>query len=51
MFCRVLCSIPCGQYKQLLCLGIEEPSSCTATDCLLGMLLSPQIDGTFGINT
>ncbi|XP_077102459.1 UPF0575 protein C19orf67 homolog isoform X3 [Siphateles boraxobius] len=47
----VLCSVPCGQYKQLLCLGIEEPSSCTATDCLLGVLLSPEIDGTFGIKT
>ncbi|XP_050966379.1 UPF0575 protein C19orf67 homolog isoform X2 [Labeo rohita] len=46
-----LCSIPCGQYKQLLCLGSEEPSSCTATDCLLGVLLSQETDGTFGMKT
>uniref|UniRef100_A0A672M2K6 UPF0575 protein C19orf67 homolog n=1 Tax=Sinocyclocheilus grahami TaxID=75366 RepID=A0A672M2K6_SINGR len=47
----VLCSVPCGQYKQRLCLGSEEPSSCTATDCLLGMLLSQETDGTFGMKT
>ncbi|KAA0721915.1 UPF0575 protein C19orf67 -like protein [Triplophysa tibetana] len=42
----VLCSVPCAQYKQLLCLGHEEPSSCTATDCLLGALLSEETHGT-----
>ncbi|XP_056595652.1 UPF0575 protein C19orf67 homolog isoform X2 [Triplophysa dalaica] len=42
----VLCSVPCAQYKQLLCLGNEEPSSCTATDCLLGALLSEETHGT-----
>ncbi|KAK2909162.1 hypothetical protein Q8A67_004999 [Cirrhinus molitorella] len=47
----VLCSVPCGQYKQLLCLGSEEPSSCIATDCLLGVLLSQETDGTFGTKT
>ncbi|XP_056312573.1 UPF0575 protein C19orf67 homolog [Danio aesculapii] len=47
----VLCSLPCGQYKQLLCLGNEEPSSCTATDCLLGALLSQETHGTFTIIT
>ncbi|XP_016372890.1 UPF0575 protein C19orf67 homolog isoform X3 [Sinocyclocheilus rhinocerous] len=47
----VLCSVPCGQYKQLLCLGSEEPSSCTATDCLMGVLLSQETDGTFGMKT
>ncbi|KAK9981342.1 hypothetical protein ABG768_000888 [Culter alburnus] len=47
----VLCSVPCGQYKQLLCLGDEEPSSCTATDCLLGVLLSQEIDGTVCFKT
>ncbi|XP_067297189.1 UPF0575 protein C19orf67 homolog isoform X3 [Pseudorasbora parva] len=47
----VLCSVPSGQYKQLLSLGTEEPSSCTATDCLLGVLLSQEIDGAFGIKT
>uniref|UniRef100_A0A673HSX0 UPF0575 protein C19orf67 homolog n=1 Tax=Sinocyclocheilus rhinocerous TaxID=307959 RepID=A0A673HSX0_9TELE len=51
MFCIVLCSAPCGQYKQLLCLGSEEPSSCTSTDCLLGVLLSQETDGTFGMKT
>ncbi|XP_051994119.1 UPF0575 protein C19orf67 homolog [Xyrauchen texanus] len=40
----VLCSVPCGQYKQLLCLGSEEPSSYTATDCLLEVLLSEKMD-------
>ncbi|XP_043100774.1 UPF0575 protein C19orf67 homolog [Puntigrus tetrazona] len=40
----VLCLVPFGQYKQLLCLGSEEPSSCTATDCLLGVLLSQETD-------
>uniref|UniRef100_A0A8C1QAG5 Si:ch211-214c7.5 n=1 Tax=Cyprinus carpio TaxID=7962 RepID=A0A8C1QAG5_CYPCA len=42
---------PCGQYKQLLCLGREEPSSCNATDCLLGVLLSQGTEGTFGMKT
>uniref|UniRef100_A0A8C1SP96 Si:ch211-214c7.5 n=1 Tax=Cyprinus carpio TaxID=7962 RepID=A0A8C1SP96_CYPCA len=42
---------PCGQYKQLLCLGREEPSSCNATDYLLGVLLSQGTDGTFGMKT
>ncbi|KAB5523483.1 hypothetical protein PHYPO_G00153080 [Pangasianodon hypophthalmus] len=36
----VLCTIPQGQYKPLVYLGEEEPSSCIATDCLLGLLLS-----------
>ncbi|TRY92656.1 hypothetical protein DNTS_007702 [Danionella cerebrum] len=35
----VLCSVPCGQYKQMMCLGQEEPSSCYATDSLLRLLL------------
>ncbi|XP_060755513.1 UPF0575 protein C19orf67 homolog [Neoarius graeffei] len=37
----VLCTIPQGQYKPLVYLGEEEPSSCSATDCMLGLLLSP----------
>uniref|UniRef100_A0A3B4EC47 Uncharacterized protein n=1 Tax=Pygocentrus nattereri TaxID=42514 RepID=A0A3B4EC47_PYGNA len=36
----VLCTVPQGQYRELLCLGEEEPSSCIATDCLLELLLS-----------
>ncbi|KAL6481652.1 hypothetical protein MHYP_G00097320 [Metynnis hypsauchen] len=36
----VLCTVPQGQYRELLCLGVEEPSSCIATDCLLELLLS-----------
>nr|XP_055060677.1 UPF0575 protein C19orf67 homolog isoform X2 [Misgurnus anguillicaudatus] len=40
----VLCPVPCGQYKQLLYLGNEEPPSCTATDFLLGVLLSEELD-------
>ncbi|KAI4871990.1 hypothetical protein NFI96_034507 [Prochilodus magdalenae] len=36
----VLCTVPQGQYKKIVSLGEEEPSSCTATDCLLGVLLS-----------
>ncbi|XP_046693642.1 UPF0575 protein C19orf67 homolog isoform X3 [Silurus meridionalis] len=36
----VLCTIPQGQYKPLVYLGEEEPTSCIATDCLLKVLLS-----------
>ncbi|XP_036419263.1 UPF0575 protein C19orf67 homolog, partial [Colossoma macropomum] len=36
----VLCAVPQGLYRQLVCLGEEEPSSCIATDCLLELLLS-----------
>ncbi|XP_062865711.1 UPF0575 protein C19orf67 homolog [Trichomycterus rosablanca] len=36
----VLCLVPQGEYRQLVCLGKEEPSACIATDCLLGVLLS-----------
>ncbi|XP_067115785.1 UPF0575 protein C19orf67 homolog [Osmerus mordax] len=38
----ILCSVPQGQYGKLLCLGGEEPSACSATDCLLGVLLSQE---------
>ncbi|XP_066505138.1 UPF0575 protein C19orf67 homolog isoform X1 [Hoplias malabaricus] len=38
----ILCTIPKGQYRKLACLGEEEPSTCIATDCLLGVLLSRQ---------
>ncbi|XP_072513008.1 UPF0575 protein C19orf67 homolog [Salminus brasiliensis] len=36
----ILCTVPQGQYRQLVCLGDEEPSTCNATECLLGVLLS-----------
>ncbi|XP_062375548.1 UPF0575 protein C19orf67 homolog [Sardina pilchardus] len=36
----VLCGIPRAHYQQLFHLGLTEPSTCSATDCLLGALLS-----------
>ena len=42
VFSRILCRVPQGQYGKLLCLGGEEPSACSATDCLLGVLLSQE---------
>ncbi|KAK6300465.1 hypothetical protein J4Q44_G00285630 [Coregonus suidteri] len=36
----VLCWVPQAQYHRLLCLGGEEPTACSATDCLLGALFS-----------
>ncbi|KAM6971919.1 UPF0575 protein C19orf67 homolog [Aplochiton taeniatus] len=38
----VLCEVPQAQYHKLLSLGGEEPSTCSATDCLLGALLCQQ---------
>nr|XP_046168597.1 UPF0575 protein C19orf67 homolog isoform X4 [Oncorhynchus gorbuscha] len=38
----VLCCVPQAGYHRLLCLGVEEPSACAATDCLVGMLFSQQ---------
>ncbi|XP_041730715.1 UPF0575 protein C19orf67 homolog isoform X1 [Coregonus clupeaformis] len=38
----VLCWLPQAQYHRLLCLGGEEPTACSATDCLLGALFSQQ---------
>ncbi|XP_045075295.1 UPF0575 protein C19orf67 homolog isoform X2 [Coregonus clupeaformis] len=38
----VLCWVPQAQYHRLLCLGGEEPTACSATDCLLGALFSQQ---------
>ncbi|XP_076839338.1 UPF0575 protein C19orf67 homolog [Brachyhypopomus gauderio] len=35
----VLCRVPQGQYKHLMCLGVEEPSTCFATDRLLEVLI------------
>ncbi|XP_041960340.1 UPF0575 protein C19orf67 homolog isoform X2 [Alosa sapidissima] len=34
------CGIPRAHYQQLFHLGLTEPSVCSATDCLLGALLS-----------
>ncbi|XP_076134079.1 UPF0575 protein C19orf67 homolog [Alosa pseudoharengus] len=34
------CGIPRAHYQQLFHLGLTEPSTCSATDCLLGALLS-----------
>ncbi|KAG9262482.1 hypothetical protein AMEX_G24256 [Astyanax mexicanus] len=36
----ILCTVPQGQYREIVRLGGEEPSSCFATECLLGVLLS-----------
>ncbi|XP_035390927.1 UPF0575 protein C19orf67 homolog [Electrophorus electricus] len=36
----VLCAVPQGQYKQLVCLGEKEPLNCIATDYLLEALFS-----------
>ncbi|XP_036381983.1 UPF0575 protein C19orf67 homolog [Megalops cyprinoides] len=41
----VLCAVPLGQYRQLLDLGLEEPSIGKATDCLLGVLFSQEGHG------
>ncbi|XP_029537873.1 UPF0575 protein C19orf67 homolog isoform X1 [Oncorhynchus nerka] len=38
----VLCCVPQAGYHRLLCLGVEEPSACAATDCLVRMLFSQQ---------
>ncbi|XP_071402843.1 UPF0575 protein C19orf67 homolog [Centroberyx affinis] len=35
----ILCEVPQAEYVKLLCLGSEEPSTCSATDQLLGLLL------------
>uniref|UniRef100_A0A8B9M2I5 Si:ch211-214c7.5 n=1 Tax=Astyanax mexicanus TaxID=7994 RepID=A0A8B9M2I5_ASTMX len=43
---EILCTVPQGQYREIVRLGGEEPSSCFATECLLGVLLS-QIKGSF----
>lgn len=42
---RLLCPTPQGQYKLLLHLGTEDPSACTATDYLLGVLISMEGPG------
>ncbi|KAJ8378534.1 hypothetical protein AAFF_G00239170 [Aldrovandia affinis] len=47
----VLCSVPLGQYKHLLCLGTEEPSVSIATDCLLEALLSQEGQGDGTVTT
>ncbi|XP_063063052.1 UPF0575 protein C19orf67 homolog [Engraulis encrasicolus] len=36
----ILCGSPKGHYHELFYLGASEPSTCSATDCLLGALLS-----------
>ncbi|KAM3864732.1 UPF0575 protein C19orf67 homolog [Diretmus argenteus] len=38
----ILCDVPQADYLKLLCLGSEEPLTCTATDYLVGLLLSQQ---------
>ncbi|XP_078804226.1 UPF0575 protein C19orf67 homolog isoform X2 [Oryzias latipes] len=35
----ILCDVPGGDFQKLLCLGCTEPSSCSATDVLLQLLL------------
>ncbi|XP_023647642.1 UPF0575 protein C19orf67 homolog isoform X2 [Paramormyrops kingsleyae] len=45
LFDWLLCPTPQGQYKLLLHLGTEEPSACTATDYLLGVLISMEGPG------
>ncbi|KAF7198975.1 UPF0575 protein C19orf67 homolog isoform X2 [Nothobranchius furzeri] len=40
----ILCEVPEGSYRRLLCLGQDEPSSRTATDHLQQLLLSCQPD-------
>ncbi|XP_061086486.1 UPF0575 protein C19orf67 homolog [Conger conger] len=47
----VLCSVPLGQYKHLLCLGTEEPTVCIATDYLLGVLLLQEGQGNSPVST
>ncbi|KAM4603879.1 UPF0575 protein C19orf67 homolog [Polymixia lowei] len=42
----ILCPVPRARYLNLICLGSEEPSTCSATDCLLGLLLSRQTAGS-----
>ncbi|XP_048871707.1 UPF0575 protein C19orf67 homolog isoform X2 [Brienomyrus brachyistius] len=45
LFDWLLCPTPQGRYKLLLHLGTEEPSTCTATDYLLGALFSMEGPG------
>ncbi|XP_029916518.1 UPF0575 protein C19orf67 homolog isoform X2 [Myripristis murdjan] len=44
----ILCEVPEAKYMKLLCLGSEEPSTCIATDLLLGLLLSQETTGKDG---
>ncbi|XP_040001486.1 UPF0575 protein C19orf67 homolog isoform X1 [Xiphias gladius] len=38
----IMCKVPRASYHRLLFLGSDEPSSCSATDCLQQLLLSHQ---------
>ncbi|XP_037619896.1 UPF0575 protein C19orf67 homolog isoform X1 [Sebastes umbrosus] len=40
----ILCEVPRGSYHRLLFLGSEEPSSCSATDCMQQLLSSHQTE-------
>ncbi|XP_056135715.1 UPF0575 protein C19orf67 homolog [Lampris incognitus] len=42
----ILCEVPQATYRKLLCVGSEEPSSCSATNYLLELLLSEQTPKT-----
>uniref|UniRef100_A0A8C6LPA7 Si:ch211-214c7.5 n=1 Tax=Nothobranchius furzeri TaxID=105023 RepID=A0A8C6LPA7_NOTFU len=47
----ILCEVPEGSYRRLLCLGQDEPSSRTATDHLQQLLLSCQPDYFYSIKS
>ncbi|XP_030582824.1 UPF0575 protein C19orf67 homolog isoform X2 [Archocentrus centrarchus] len=38
----ILCEVPLGDYRRLLFLGEDEPSSCEATDCMMKLLVTLQ---------